>query len=225
MTATQTSQSARNGFRQRRRKHIVNPSFQWKYVASIVVGVFAVSSIVTVATLGILHQAVRATMLHPPAATYGEVALTVVLCSLGFAIAPAVAFGLYSVFYSHRMCGPLLILEQNLREIINGGMPKQRPLRKKDQFKTLHDLFWCALETLEERKRRDLVGLHEIQKLVQSYMEQDGESRERTLEAIAAQMESLCEEVKSSLKTPLHHQSEETCSEAGTEQRRCERGQ
>ena len=202
MEPTRTTRQAGERTGGRRRKHIVNPAFQWKCTAMIVVGVFVVSSLITVAVFGIIYQLVRARTLDYPTATYADVVLTVVLCALGFAVAPAAAFGFWSVFFTHRICGPMKVMERYLTEIIHGRFPQRRALRKKDHFKHLHDVFWRAMDAMEAKRQADLTALTEVLNLAQSAVEVDDESSKRAIAAIAAQTESLCAETAASLKIP-----------------------
>jgi methyl-accepting chemotaxis protein len=189
--------------RDRRRKHLINPAFQWKWVASIMVVVFAISALNTVLTFGVMYQAVRAITLHGAAATFSGTTLALVLCGLGFAIAPALALGLWSVFISHRICGPLYVLERGLKELSAGRFPSFRALRKNDEFKQLHAEFGRALDALKNRDDRTRDGLSEILQTVRDVHHASDLARQRAMIDVEGQLLLLANELGRPLTAPI----------------------
>lgn len=55
--------------------------------------------------------------------------------STGFILFPAL------IRKTHQISGPIYIMSEYIREIIKGGRPEIRPLRKKDELKTFYELF------------------------------------------------------------------------------------
>jgi hypothetical protein len=120
---------------------------------------------------------------------------TLLLSATVLAAIPALALGLWSIIATHRICGPLYVLEQHLGELSEGRFPKRRTLRKKDEFKEFYDLFWRALTTLEEGRRADLEVTAEIRNLAGFATGSDDETRKNALDAILARSEAQCEQI------------------------------
>ena len=78
----------------------------------------------------------------PATATLSSSAFIIIASSLGFAVLAAAAFGLWSITVTHRICGPMFVMERYLREMAAGRFPKKRPLRQKDAFKEFYDVLW-----------------------------------------------------------------------------------
>lgn len=203
MEITTANQPAVNHSRRRRRRYVVKAAFQWKYAAVIVAGVFLVSLFMSYVLFGILYQQARARTLYPPATTDGEIALVVVLCALAFSAAPALALGLWGIVVTHRICGPIFVMESYLTRIIEGRFPERRPLRKKDEFKDFYDLFWQAVDLLRARKQADLTALSEILDIAESAVDADDQTRMNAIESITTGLESLCAQTARTLGAEL----------------------
>ena len=170
----------------RRRKHIVNAGFQWKWFASIVVLVFAISALMTVATYGVIYRSVRASVVYGTANTLGSTTTSLVLCAFGFAVVPALALGFWSIFVTHRICGPLYAMEKDLREVGEGRFPEQRPLRKKDHLRQFHSAFWSALNVVRRKDEAYREALAEVYRLASTASQPAG-TQSDALSKIAAQ--------------------------------------
>lgn len=167
MESRASTPAASKGRGNRRRTYLISPEVQWKWIVSIMVMVFAVSALITVLTYGVIYQAVRASTLQGAAATAGHTMLWMVLCGLGFATAPALALGFWCLFVSHRICGPVRVMERDLQEFCSGSFPKQRPLRKRDYFKGLHAELWRALNIVRNREEAYRASLARIWRMAQ----------------------------------------------------------
>lgn len=178
---------------------ILKPAFQWKYTVATVVLVFCVSLIVSAEAYGILYHQARSQALYQPAVTGGEMVGSLVLLAAVLASIPALALGLWSIIVTHRMCGPLFVLERYLSELIDGRFPKRRPLRKKDEFKDFYEVFWQAMHTLEHAKRSDLNTVTEIRDLARLAAQADDESRKSAVEVIHTRSETFCAETARAL--------------------------
>ena len=142
----------------------------------VVVGVFLVSAFISVQLWGILYQQARARTLYHATASGDEIRLGILLFALAFAVAPALAVGLWSMFVTHRICGPIRVMENYLEQLALGRFPKRRSLRKKDEFKEFYDVLWHAIYSLEERKRSDLAALGEVLRTARSAAAEDDDA-------------------------------------------------
>lgn len=191
MDATGITKPVTSRTRQRRRQYLINPSFQWKFAFWIVVDVFAICSFMGLLLFGILERNVRWRILHPETSHVAETALVVIGFSLLFATVAAVALGLWSVIITHRFCGPLSVIGRSLSELAEGRLPKQRPLRKKDEFKDFYAHYWSTVDALTVAKRTDLATLTEILAAVRSATDADDEARKRALDRAVVHLERM----------------------------------
>ena len=136
-----------------------------------------------------LHQA-RQRLIHPETYT-GEVALVILFAALAFAAVTAGGVAIWSLIATHRMCGPLFVLERYLTELAGGRLPTPRPLRRKDEFKELYRSFSRAIESLKSRKQADLALFAKALGSAKSALDGDDESRRRELKSLVLQMEKM----------------------------------
>ncbi|MGB2988170.1 MAG: hypothetical protein WBE26_20060 [Phycisphaerae bacterium] len=174
----------------RRRKYVINPAFQWKYIVTSALVIFLISSLMSLVLYGLLHRQARLRFMSPETYT-AEVTLVILLFAVGFATVTAVGVGLWCVIVTHRICGPLFVLERHLLELTRGRFPKLRPLRRKDEFKELYRVFSKAVDSLKTRKQTDLAALTDSLETAKSAIGSDDETRQNALESLVRQIESL----------------------------------
>ena len=163
MDATGLDNSSTKGSGRRRSSNLVlRPAFQWKYTVAVVLGVFLVSAFIGIELFGVLYQQARARVLYQPTVNGAEIRTAILLSTLAFALLPAVGFGVWAMFVTHRICGPLEVMEHCLNELKRGRFPKHRSLRKRDEFKDFHDVLWGAIRALEVGKRSELAALANV---------------------------------------------------------------
>jgi nitrogen fixation/metabolism regulation signal transduction histidine kinase len=114
-----------------------------------------------------------------------------VMFALGFSLLTALGVGVWCVIVTHRMCGPLFVLENHLVELSRGRFPIFRPLRKKDEFKELYAAFSRVVGSLKDRKQSNLDLLNEALATARSAMNSEGNTRTETLESLVKQINSL----------------------------------
>ena len=54
---------------------------------------------------------------------------------------------------THRISGPIYVMSNYIKEIINGDMPKPRPLREKDELKKFYALFVDLVDSIKEKHK------------------------------------------------------------------------
>ena len=185
--------------KRRSRNLILKPAFQWKYTVATVVLVFFVALIVSAEAYGFLYHQARTMEFHQATANDGGLIGSLVLLAAVLASIPALALGLWSIIVTHRMCGPLFVLERYLRELIEGRFPKRRPLRKKDEFNDFYEVFWQAMDTLEHGRQSDLNAVTEIRDLARLAAQGDDETRKHAVEVIHTRSETFCSETARAL--------------------------
>lgn len=139
----------------RRRQLIVNPKVQWKYALTLGSAVFLVSSILSCTLFAALHEQARHRVMFPHSET-ANVGLLILLAAFGFSVLTAGVVGFWMVITTHRICGPLFLLDRYFRQLADGQLPKLRPLRRKDEFKELFRTFGRVVDRVREDKQAEL---------------------------------------------------------------------
>ena len=186
----------------RRRNYIINPAFQWKYTLTIGIGMFLIASLMGIVMFGTLHQQARARVMFPATSEVGQNASTLIIFAVGLSAVMVAALGCWSIVMTHRISGPLFVLQSLFTDLGKGLFPKRRPLRKKDEFKELHDSFWTAVDSLRAKRGSELAMLTEALNTARSAATGDDEARKCALGLIAAQIEPLCNEIAGALDQP-----------------------
>ncbi|RJP40533.1 MAG: hypothetical protein C4547_02700 [Phycisphaerales bacterium] len=138
--------------RNRRRLRVINPAFQWKYTLTVVGGVFMIYTLMSCTLFGILHQQARRRVLFPDVTSVWENTLVMIVCAAVFAVVMAAGLCLWSLVVTHRICGPLYVMERMLTHVAEGRRPDRRPLRRHDELKDFYALMWRALDRMEQRE-------------------------------------------------------------------------
>jgi signal transduction histidine kinase len=81
---------------------------------------------------------------------------------VGFLVAEVVIIGLLGLLITHRVCGPIFVVNRNLRAIIEGRYPSVRPLRSGDEFREAFDTMVDVITILKERDDSEAKALREI---------------------------------------------------------------
>ncbi len=54
---------------------------------------------------------------------------------------------------THRISGPIYVMSNYIKEILNGEMPDPRPLRDKDELKRFYNLFVDLVDSIKEKHK------------------------------------------------------------------------
>lgn len=152
----------------RHRNPIINPAFQFKYAVTIMLGVFLGSSLMSFFLYGLLYQQARQRVLHLTPTNVMENTYAIILFAAAFSLLMGVAMGAWSLVMTHRIGGPLYILQNQLDELAQGHIPKPRRLRKNDEFKELFATFKNFLGSYASRRQRQTDEIDEAMKLLRT---------------------------------------------------------
>lgn len=188
-----------NGSRARRRNYLINPAFQWKYTLAIGTGVFVVATLMGVALFGSLHHQARAKYLFPSTSDPWQNARTIVFFAVTFSTVMVATFGCWIILVTHRISGPMFVLEHHLSRLSQGRFPKRRPLRAKDEFKEIHEAFWRAVDFLKAARQAELDTLTEVLDTAKSATKRGSEAQCDALRSITTRIEPLRNEIAEAL--------------------------
>lgn len=174
----------------RRRMYLVDPAFQWKHALTIAGIVFLVSTLISLAMFGTLHQQARMRAADPMNYV-SDVTTIILLFAIGCAALTAGGVGLWSILVTHRMCGPMFVMDRCLRELTAGRLPKLRALRKNDEFKELYNTFSEAVESIRKRAKTDHAMVCNTLELARKNVQGTAESQREFLTALMPQLEKL----------------------------------
>ncbi len=194
----------------RRRNFLVNPAFQWKYAIMVGLGVFLTTSVLSCVLYATLYEEARQHFVMPATASL-DAGFMILLYSFLFSIMTAGTVVILSVFTSHRVCGPLFVLQGYFNQIISGKIPTPRPLRKKGEFKEVFASFVHATLRLKSDQREKLETYEKLLAITQEANRQDEQACSSALSAIAGELTDLRNELATAMeieRTPVPNEGE-----------------
>jgi hypothetical protein len=208
--------SAVGGGRNRRKKYVVNASFQWKYALMTAIVVFLVTSILASVLYGLLHQQARMRVMNPETYT-AEVSVVVLMFGVAFAGISAIGVGVWSILVTHRFCGPLFVIEKHLKSLAAGRMPKLRDLRRKDELKEFYAEFRRTVDALRDRRTTQAGALADALAEARTGLDADHDGCRQTLESLIQRLGSLQHDARAGLIAPDERSADEAVTDpAGT---------
>jgi len=172
----------------RRRRYVINPSFQWRYTLTIALAVFCLTSAVgSLLHLG-LEDAVRERMIHPGEDVRSTSRLLIPV-ALGLASLSAAGVGLWSMLLTHRICGPLYVMKRFLDQLAAGQLPATRPLRRGDEFQDLYASLLQATEAVAGKQFRTTRHVSSAIDLLREVQGRSAGADKLTLQAIVEQLQ------------------------------------
>jgi hypothetical protein len=182
------------GRRNRRRKYIIDPSFQWRFVLTIAATVFIASTIISSVLYGVLHEQARGRFMDPTGYV-ADVALVLVGFGLLLSLVAAIGVGVWCILMTHRICGPLHVVGCQLKDLASGRLPKPRKLRTKDEFQAFYQLFSQAVESVRNRQQQAWKMLSELASTAENALDSGDEPRKAALTEIVRQVRNLQESI------------------------------
>ena len=188
--------------RNRRRKYIINPAFQWKYAGAITLSVFAVSALISTVLYGVLHHQARLRFMHPE--TYqGEVSQVILFSALALAALTAAGVGVWWIVLTHRFCGPLTVMGRWLAELGSGRFPHLRPLRQKDEFREFYAILAKTVDSLKTTKQEELAAFTEALEAVRVASDGDEQVLRGAMGALATRLQTWRRDAADTLGVPV----------------------
>lgn len=151
----------------RRSIPVVDKAFQYKYTAiivSIVVAVSAVLGYLLLQSYWEMNRIMDLALASPEISdkVNAGAALHVFYISIVFLVFEVLGLSVMGLIITHRICGPMFVIQRYLTTMLDGKYPRTRPLRRGDEF---GETFQVFTEVVESLKRRDA---DEVEKLNQA---------------------------------------------------------
>ncbi len=146
---------------------IVDPHFQFKYTGivllvaasiAVVLGYFLRMSYLE------MNEVVDLASLSPEVNDKLNTDDTTRVFKLTIAVlgASVVVFGVLGLLITHRVVGPIFVLQRHLTTLAGGTYPVTRPLRQSDEFRGVFEVFRSVVSTLKKRDEDETTTLSAI---------------------------------------------------------------
>src|SRR6185369_13098221 len=89
-------------------------------------------------------------------------ALRVFYIALLFLVFEVFAISVLALIITHRVCGPVVVIQRHLATMLKGEYPPARPLRQGDEFQAAFNAFTAVLEALRKRDAAEVEKLNQV---------------------------------------------------------------
>lgn len=171
---------------------IVDRQFQFKYTG-IIVGIAAAISLI----LGYflwksymeMNEVIDLASLSPEVndKLNSDDARFVFTITLLFLVVEVAVLGVMGLLITHRVCGPIFVLQRHMDSISAGNYPTTRPLRAGDEFRDAFESFTKMIDSLRKRDSDDLDRLKAV--LAAARGGAMGANEQKALEQLIAERE------------------------------------
>jgi hypothetical protein len=154
----------------RRSIPVVDKAFQYKYTGIIVSIVVVVSVVLGYLLLQSYWEMNRIMDLASESPEMSDkvnrdAVLNVFFVSIAFIVFEVLALSVMGLIITHRVCGPMFVIQRYLTNILDGTYPDTRPLRQGDEFVETFKVF---TEVVESLKRRDADEVEKLNRAIAS---------------------------------------------------------
>jgi len=145
-----------------RNTYLIDKGFQLKY--ALLLG--AAGAVATLLFGGMVYLAMGDAFRYVPsdspfALQVREARLTLLWLTGGTCVFLGATLALFGVYLTHRVAGPVYVMNHYLSVIGSGKYPRMRPLRKNDELKTFFQGLQTTVEFLRTREQREAAVLEE----------------------------------------------------------------
>ena len=183
----------------RRRSQIIDRAFQFKYTM-MVVAFTVVVSLTYMTMVYLQHFEIEREIGTYCSATVGAELLQRSTSILGYVFVGTLLISLLltalGVVVTHRIAGPIFVMNRYLGVLASGRIPTMRPLRKNDELKTLYGSLKGFVDLLAQREKNEAEGLkHALDTLRPGASTREAQE---CLEALRAMYQRKCEAIDGS---------------------------
>lgn len=183
----------------RRRAPLIRPSFQFRYAAPVAGGVFLFSMTLGFVLSTLLLQESRRLAISPQAESATAWMLGLVF-SAAFGAVAGLGFLVWVVLAARRICGPLALLERQMNELAEGRVPQLRSLRRRDEFRELHDAFARVVRSHRVCREAELKLLEKSVVVAREAIDADGTTQVDALRRLRHHLATLRETLSESFQ-------------------------
>ncbi|MFH1812378.1 MAG: hypothetical protein ABIJ09_26825 [Pseudomonadota bacterium] len=150
--------------RHRRSTYVIDRRFQFKYTAIIVL----IGAVIALVSAYFIYQAWRENteLLAISQVIAGEInrrESTKVFWAVGiFVVLEVVGLFLWGILVTHRIAGPLYIIDRYLGALRSGIYPDMRPLRRHDELQQFFESFSSTVDAFRERDQKELEIVEQV---------------------------------------------------------------
>src|SRR5215470_11381355 len=146
------------------RNRLLNPRFQLKYTAMIVGIASLISLVLGMYLMSMLRENSRMLKLEGEfdevlQAQLAEADAHVVWVLVAAFVIFIALLAVMSVVVTHRMAGPIFVVQRHIREMGEGRLPRVRALRRGDEFVELVATLSEAIQAIAERTRSEVQSM------------------------------------------------------------------
>jgi len=187
METTQAARSSPN----RRRFRIVDQAFQLKY-AVMIASFGAIISLTYGSMVYLAHYEVQQEISDycgpKAAAVMNERSSTIVRFAVTATVLISLLLMVLGMIATHRIAGPIFVMNRHLSVLAQGRIPSMRPLRKNDELKELYESLHNYVKSLQRRETDEATKLDAaIEKLSASALSPQGKEALDILQGVRTQ--------------------------------------
>jgi methyl-accepting chemotaxis protein len=143
---------------------IIDPAFQYKYTAAILLVAATISALLGLLlwrsyneTNSMLEVVNSIADINPEIARIIEESdrSFVFQLTVGFLVAEVLILGIIGLLITHRVCGPVFVVKRHLQTLSEGGFPTLRALRQGDEFVDMFTSLQKVTDSLKSRDQRE----------------------------------------------------------------------
>jgi hypothetical protein len=138
----------------KRRTYLIDREFQLKYILML-----ALMGAGCIGLFGAMAWWAHIMELEAGSAAEGVAGMTILLLTVLAVVGTAVALGLFGLVFTHRVAGPVYVMNLYVEALAAGHYPRLRPLRKYDELKKFFDRFSHAVERIRAREAEEAQAL------------------------------------------------------------------
>jgi hypothetical protein len=137
-----------------RRTYLIDREFQLKYIFMMVaIGAGSMG------LFGALAWWAHTAAVEAGSGAEGFAGMTILWLTLLAVVGTATALGLFGLVFTHRVAGPVYVMNLYVEALAAGHYPRLRPLRKYDELKKFFDRFSHAVERIRAREAEEAQAL------------------------------------------------------------------
>lgn len=138
----------------RRRTYLIDREFQLKYIAML-----STMGAGSVALFGVLAWWAHTSAVETGSSSEGFAGMTILWLTVLGVVGTASALGLFGLLFTHRVAGPVHVMNLYVEALAAGHYPRLRPLRRYDELKRFFDRFSHAVERIRAREAEEAHAL------------------------------------------------------------------